>query len=196
MNRFIILARPPAKGKVKKRIARTAGDRAALEVYTILLKRALELLEGLPAIYSPTIAWSDFSYDNPKVNCAVTYQPSGNFTESVRYLMNESLREGMDKVILAGVDCPSLTVEDINHAFDQLDDNVAVLGPSSTNRPYLIGATRPLTSIFPEIEGEIHLQLNDMVESLQKAKLPFSLLDDKLTICQWTDWQKWQSSFL
>jgi len=46
-NLVLIFTRNPELGKVKTRLAKTIGDKKALEIYTILLKKTKETTKNL-----------------------------------------------------------------------------------------------------------------------------------------------------
>ena len=192
---LIVFAKPPVSGKVKTRLARQVGDTKAVEIYRQLLDRTFLLLESLQEIMQCTIAWTDLGDDishNEKFQHWL--QPTGNLGEKMAWAVHKSLNSGSGKVVIIGVDCPTLTVDNITNAFEALDHTQVVLGPAEDGGYYLVGSTQDFPALFPDIKWGTNEVLQQTIESLKNSGISFHLLEKKYDIDTISDWERWQKS--
>ena len=74
-------------------------------------------------------------------------QHTGNLGERMASAFDELFKEGYQQILIIGSDCIELYEKLISNAFKALNDNDAVIGPSSDGGYYLLG----MTTYFPEL---------------------------------------------
>lgn len=159
--RLLVFARLPELGKVKTRIAAELGDARALEAYTKMLR---EVLTGIgtstpdleiEVMWPPTPSANGEALRNAFAPHATAMQTGPGLGDRMSMAMSERFFfHRTEKIVIIGVDDPSITRELIEHAFALLESCEYVLGPASDGGYYLIGA-RALSydpSIFQDIE--------------------------------------------
>lgn len=164
-NALIIFAKNPVYGKVKTRLAATIGEEAALNVYKHLLERCRLITEKLSAdkfvFYSdhvpPDDIW-DAAYIRSK-------QEGHNLGERMQNAFQEVFDEGYKKVVIIGTDCPSLTEEIIEEAFNKLEQLDVVIGPAKDGGYYLLG----MISIQPELFKRITWSTEEVLQQTLNA---------------------------
>ncbi len=91
------------------------------------------------------------------------------------------------KVVLIGSDCPLLGSSQIEDAFDCLDRQPVVIGPSTDGGYYLIGMRDKVAEIFDDIEWSTDSVLSQTIQRLTKAQIGFELLPELTDIDEWSD---------
>lgn len=146
---LIIFIKNPIKGKVKTRIARTVGDDKALEIYLQLSKITRDnalLLRGVTVylfydeFINPIDEWSDKYFEKH-------IQKGKDLGERMLNALDFVLKNHTSACII-GSDCPTLSVEIMQQAFDKLSVFDTILGPSTDGGYYLLGMKNK------EIEGK------------------------------------------
>ncbi|SDS35404.1 hypothetical protein SAMN05216503_2789 [Polaribacter sp. KT25b] len=139
-NLLLIFTRNPELGKAKTRLAKTVGDKIALEIYKFLLLKtrdiSLKVNADKAVYYSVKIRENDI-WD------ASIYQKQQQFGEDLGIRMLNAFKNGFDsgyeKVMIIGSDLYDLTTEIIDDAFYQLNNNDVVIGPAEDGGYYLLG---------------------------------------------------------
>ena len=145
---LIIFIRNPVAGKVKTRLAKTLGDDKALLIYNHLLAHTHQVTRHLDCdkflYYSDWVEQED-DWENERYKKKL--QQPGNLGERMSAAFHELFEEGYQQVLIIGSDCIELYEKLISNAFEALNDNDAVIGPSSDGGYYLLG----MTTYFPEL---------------------------------------------
>ena len=161
-----IFCKTPDKGFVKTRLAEDIGDQKALEVYLKLLKitdektktfsasRHLYLTssvdENLDEMLASLQRHNVFNIDETHV-----WLQYGEDLGQRMHLAFNHLLENHQSVVLIGCDLPDLNSELIDRAFQMLQSNDLVLGPSCDGGYYLIGIKKNHPELFQQISWSL-----------------------------------------
>ncbi|MGB3617853.1 MAG: TIGR04282 family arsenosugar biosynthesis glycosyltransferase [Catalinimonas sp.] len=145
---LLIFVRHPVRGQVKTRLARAVGPDRALAVYERLLDHTLRVTRPLPAVkrvhYAAEIPtadrWAAANYERRP-------QPTGDLGDRMRTAFEVAFREGHERVVIVGSDCPGLTTGVLESAFEALGTHDVVLGPAEDGGYYLLG----MKHLHPEL---------------------------------------------
>lgn len=148
-NLLLIFTRNPELGKAKTRLAKTVGDETALEIYKFLLQKTRDLsskvMSDKAVYYSVKIRENDI-WDSS------IYQKHQQFGEDLGIRMLNAFKNGFEsgyqKVLIIGSDLYDLSSENIEKAFDELDDNDVVIGPAEDGGYYLLGMNTLQQKVF------------------------------------------------
>lgn len=147
-DHLIIFIKNPEKGKVKTRLAVNLGDDKALEVYQKLLRITREQTEPIPCIkhlcYSERVEdddWKETSFNKH-------VQGKGDLGEKMLGAFQGVFERGAERMVIIGSDCPQITTEIIETAFEKLDKYDVVIGPATDGGYYLLGMKCPLPMLF------------------------------------------------
>jgi rSAM/selenodomain-associated transferase 1 len=172
-KRILIMARPAELGKVKSRLAATLGAEKTLTVYKHLLHHTISITEK--SGHSFIIWWSDL----PNDYLSIPYQlQTGE-------LLGERMQQAFEfefnlnqseKVVMVGTDCPDLSTTILQQAFDALEENKIVLGPSEDGGYYLIGMNGFHPELLQDIEWSTDRVLEQTIEKCKKYEKTFALL--------------------
>ena len=189
-NTLLIFIRNPQLGKVKTRLARTLGDVETLRIYHILLEKTRSAALGCQAerwlIYSDFVESNDVwhpDFFQKKV------QHSGDLGERMEAAFQMAFEARSDKVVIIGSDCPELTGEILQQAFDGLDSFDFVLGPVPDGGYYLLGMKALESSVFHNIEWSTETVLEKTLKRIAAAGKSFMLLPMLSDVDTEEDWR-------
>ena len=155
MNQIGIFAKYWEPGRVKTRLANDIGMDSAAELYREMLFN-LTARFGSLQIRRALYVWPPERQQAFEaafgVHWRVTRQSDGNLGEKMRSYFSDAFEAGVEKAILIGSDCPTLTTDEIQSAFDRLEKYDVVLGPTEDGGYYLIGARRHMPNPFGGVE--------------------------------------------
>ena len=175
---LIIFIKNPIIGKVKTRLAKTLGDEKALAIYQQLLLHTLLITKNIDCdkfvYYSDHIDRYDI-WDEAGFNKKL--QSGGNLGVRMSGAFMELFNAGYDQLIIIGSDCLELSELDILHAFEELDDQDVVIGPSSDGGYYLLGMKAFLPTLFINKDWSTSTVLKDTLYDLNELNKTFSKLN-------------------
>lgn len=138
-------------GQVKTRLAASVGEERAAAYYREFLATTLRRFESIAD--SRTVA---FTPANRRDEFAALAGPAwelmpqgcGNLGERMRTFLEATLNRVARRVVILGADSPTLPVEYVDEAIDQLVTHSVVLGPSEDGGYYLLGVSNDVPPIF------------------------------------------------
>ena len=171
-NLLLVFTRNPALGKVKTRLAKTVGDKTALEIYTFLLERTRDIAAKVSAdkavYYSVKVRENDI-WD------ASIFQKHQQVGEDLGIRMLHAFKNGFkagyEKVMIIGSDLYDLTAETIENAFIALENNEVVIGPAEDGGYYLLGMNSLEEKIFKNKDWGTETVRKDTLEDLKDKKV-------------------------
>jgi uncharacterized protein len=138
-----VMVRHPEPGKVNTRLAEAHGDAFAAEIYGCFVGDLLAALApgnyGLSLYFTPADREPDIRrrFGN---GLSLTPQRGEGLGERMANVFYDCFARGAATAVLIGSDCPDLTAEVIEQAFQALENGYdAVLGPAFDGGYYLIG---------------------------------------------------------
>ncbi len=169
---LIIFTRNPELGKCKTRLAKTIGDKNALEVYKFLLNHTASISKEVKAdryvFYSENIKNEDL-WDSGLFRKKL--QKGDDLGERMANAFAELLEIGYEKVVIIGSDLLDLDADLVNTAFAQLDFNDSVIGPALDGGYYLLGLKNLYHNLFKNKAWGTSSVLKDTLNDLQSSKI-------------------------
>ena len=178
------MARWPAPGRCKRRLAqelgaaRAAQIQARLTVHTLAAARdarqgyGLELVlavEGLGGLAASR--WGQALGADRTV-----LQGRGALGLRMQRQFQRAAREGASKVVLIGSDLPELEASDLSAAFTSLGHRQGVLGPALDGGYWLIGLRRPVPELLAGIAWGSEQVLEQTLAAMARRGLEPELL--------------------
>ena len=167
---LIIFTRNPELGKCKTRLAKTIGDKNALEVYKYLLNHTASISKDIKAdryvFYSENIKKEDLwesSIFRKKL------QKGDNLGQKMLNAFAELLGMGYEKIVIIGSDLLDLDADLVNNAFVQLDFNDVVIGPATDGGYYLLGLKNMYVKLFENKDWGTDSVLEATLSNLQNS---------------------------
>jgi rSAM/selenodomain-associated transferase 1 len=142
-NTLVIMAKAPALGRVKTRLARDVGYVEATRFYRVALARLIRRLGTDPRWQTVVAVGPDpeATPDAPWLQeaDAVVPQGTGDLGDRMQRVFDEAPG---GPVVIIGSDIPGITADHIAAAFKTLGSHDAVVGPSVDGGYWLIGQKR------------------------------------------------------
>ena len=151
-----MLSKAPDPGQVKTRLIPLLGESGAAGLYEGLLRSTLEMavnsdLCPVDLWCSPTMAHPFFQQCRQQYGVELNQQTEGDIGCRMSHAL-ESASRSSRLLVLIGADCPALSTDDLEEAFDLLDRGTeVVLGPAEDGGYYLVG----MSGLYPFVFGEV-----------------------------------------
>ncbi len=191
MNTLIIFIKNPIRGKVKTRIAQTAGDDRALQIYHSLLQHTRAV--AMPVEAKRLLFYSDFIDTNddwPQPDFDKRLQQGTNLGERMQNAFAQAL-SAAERAIIIGSDCALLTSALVTTAFQQLNDHDFVLGPATDGGYYLLGMKELTPALFQDIAWSTDTVLPATLQRIENLRKSCFLLPALPDIDHESDWQQY-----
>jgi uncharacterized protein len=182
-NCLVVFTRFPEPGKSKTRLIPTLGPEGAADLqrqmceYTLSwVRRWKERFAGSLKIHFTGSSEESFQkWLGPDLS--FRSQSKGDLGDRMAGAFRQGFREGMEKVVIVGTDCPGLTEDLAQKAFARLDQSEVALGPARDGGYYLIGLRRPAGQLFRGIPWGTGGVLAKTREIARNLDLRVSLLE-------------------
>tara|TARA_B100000497_G_C7582735_1_gene350749 strand:+ start:324 stop:929 length:606 start_codon:yes stop_codon:yes gene_type:complete len=186
---LITFIRVPELGMVKTRLAVDLGDQRALEIYCSLLNHTQKISLELPCRRYLYYATKPIEDNWPTEHFCKKSQQGDDLGKRISNAFKE-VCEVHNKVIIIGSDCPQLSSSLIQEAFDGLEENDVILGPTFDGGYYLLGMKSYYPFLFTDIEWSTNSVYSETVNKLEKHNLSFQKLEKLSDVDYAEDWEK------
>lgn len=192
MNTLLIFIKNPALGKVKTRIAETAGPERALQIYQALLRHTRALALSVAA--ERLLFYSDF-VDNQDEWSAADFQKmtqqGDDLGERMRRAFEQAFALGATNAVVIGSDCASLDTSIISSAFDKLQEFPFIVGPATDGGYYMLGMNHYMPEVFNNIEWSTEQVFPTTLERIETLQKKYFLMPELPDIDYESDWEKY-----
>ncbi len=208
-RQLVVLARWPAPGRCKRRLAASCGSASqaaamqrrlswhTLRTSAAAAKRCDAALVLAATGLGPRALqrWGQqLHHDAPPLDLQL--QGGGNLGCRMQRQLRRGFARGSQQVVLIGSDLPDLQSSDLMQAFAQLEQQPLVLGPASDGGYWLIGLTRngfercgpALMSGIPWSSNQV---LTTTVQRADALALPVALLREQNDLDQQSALEPW-----
>lgn len=180
-------------GKVKTRLAATLGNQIACQVYfeflSHLQNRLGDVANRRTVVFAPAGNRQEFS-GLCGGRWELEVQSEGDLGDKLSHYFFQSLetqgsRESGEitrKFVVIGSDCPRLDRSLIEKAFEALDRQPVVVGPSTDGGYYLIGMRKFFPEVFQRISWSSPKVFAETISRLQELDVGFELLPEMTDI--------------
>jgi len=173
---LLIFVKNPLPGKVKTRLARHIGNEGAVKAYHKLLNitknAALNANCESRAYYGDFVNREDL-WSEPQFEKKL--QKGNNLGQRMNNAFKTAFNDGYHKVVIIGSDCPEITGEIINRAFELMDSSEVVVGPAADGGYYLLGM-RKYHNLFEKKQWSTSSVLQDTVNDLEQKEISYQML--------------------
>ena len=194
-NLLQVFAKAPISGEVKTRLAADIGDAKACDVYKQLLSNTLQ--NGVSEDWHTEI-WCTPDDGHPffkelseqyKVSRRIQYD--GNLGQRMLYALQHG-QLNAQKVVLVGSDCPVLSLETIQAAFNALDTCDVVFSPAEDGGYVLVGCNTTCEGMFEGVEWGVSKTLQQNIFAIEYCGLSCQLLPMLWDVDTLVDLKRWQ----
>ena len=152
---LLVFAKLPEPGRVKTRLARTMGDRAAARIYSTIARSVVRSVRGGPyevvVCYDPPDRGAEVERWLDMEGIHLWPQGSGDLGARMAGAFERAFEQARE-VCIIGTDAPDVDRSLVTTAFAQLDGAPMVLGPAEDGGYYLLALSRPQSELFRGIE--------------------------------------------
>ncbi|REG92724.1 TIGR04282 family arsenosugar biosynthesis glycosyltransferase [Algoriphagus antarcticus] len=190
---ILIFQKNAELGKVKTRLAATIGDQAAFEAYQLLVKFTHKVVSKSPV--QKILFFSDhLEEDLSKYPSEYRFelQSGQDLGEKMSNAFQQLFEEKFDRLIIVGTDCAEITAELISEAFDELDENDAVIGPAHDGGYYLLGMRKFIPGLFKGIPWSTDKVSSLTKEYLTQNEICFALLPTLSDVDYEQEWNRFK----
>ncbi len=178
---------------------RRAWRRGAAELHRRMTERAVGTARELRALTGIAVEIRFVGGDDSKMrqwlgnDMAYAAQTGMDLGERMDNAFKAGFDQGCDRIVLVGSDCPGLTVDILEEAFQALDHHPVVLGPASDGGYYLIGLKQRLSIVFQDISWGTEKVLEETRKALSTLEVSCALLERLSDVDTPEDLHIWES---
>lgn len=174
-NRVVItFVKNAVLGTVKTRLADTIGDENALTIYKKLLQITEDAIRHTKSDHR--IYFSSEIDNNLWKGLDKFTQRGADLGERIQNAFQECFDAGYEQVVIVGSDLPDLDSAIIEEAFENLDSNDVVIGPSLDGGYYLLGQSKMHSFIFEDMAWSQENLFDQTIDKLISSENKYSLL--------------------
>ncbi len=145
----MIFAKNPVKGRVKTRLAKEIGDKAALDIYEFLLNHTFKVTKNLQV--DKVVFYAEGLPQESVFDSKIFHteeQQGQDLGEKMENAFKDAFAKNYQRVIIIGTDLPEITQQDLEDAFLHLKERDAVIGPAKDGGYYLLGMKSLNSKVF------------------------------------------------
>lgn len=196
---LLVLARVPALGRVKSRLAAGIGAAAALAVYQELLTitRRAVVTSGVPTtVWLADEAGPELAEAATREwpGMALRSQPAGELGQRMAAAFAAAFAAGAGQVVIIGTDCPGLRAAHLTEAFALLTSHDVVLGPATDGGYYLLGLRQPQPELFEHKAWSTASVLADTLADARRLGRQVALLPELRDVDTADDLAAWRAA--
>jgi len=177
---LIIFAKEPKKGQVKTRLKKALSEGQCLELYKAFLKDIYMMANKVDAdlrILAFEANHRKPEYLRKTFRGFSFYQQWGkDLGERMYHAFNFAKRKKATKTIIIGSDTPTLPPQYIRVAFNCLDQDDMVLGPSRDGGYYLIGLKKNHKDLYENVRWSSTKVLRETIRNAKRLRKKLFLL--------------------
>lgn len=186
-----IFAKYPSPGGVKSRLAEKSSPQWAADIARVFLCDLLGRFQDLEArrlvLFSPEERARSFQTLVGEHYQLVPQGP-GDLGHRLAKFLQAEFSTGVNRIVLLGMDSPTLPRLFVEQAFDLLESADVVLGPATDGGYYLIGCNAYYPRLFQQIDWGGERVLFATVERIRETNLNLALLPPWYDVDTLEDW--------
>lgn len=180
-ERLVVFAKAPRLGRVKTRLCPPLNAESALELHCALVEQTLARLQK---VSRPGIAhWLFISealeetttFEVP-ASWTIRIQRGNSLGERLENAFRLAFEDGVKRMVVLGSDSPTVPLQCIDEALDELARYDVVIGPALDGGYYLLGSSRFVPELFRDISWGGVRVLQETEEALIRTGRSFTHL--------------------
>lgn len=165
---LIIFAKNPVKGRVKTRLAKEIGDKAALDIYEFLLNHTCKVTKNLQIdkviYYAENLPQKDIF--DPEI-FSKQLQFGKDLGEKMENAFKDAFAKNYKRIIIIGTDLLDISQQELEDAFFYLKEKEVVIGPARDGGYYLLGMKSLNSKVFKNKAWSTASVLNSTLEDFK-----------------------------
>jgi uncharacterized protein len=198
-NHVIVFTRYPEPGKTKTRLTPELGAEGAAELQRKMAEHAIirvrELSKIRPISIEVRYQGGNLSLMRQWLGSEILYreQEGADLGEKMLTAFVEAFRNGAERILLIGTDCPGISAPILEKAFEELDQSDLALGPAADGGYYLIGLKKVYPELFVNVPWGTETVLERTLEIARLRGLSAGLVDRLHDVDRPEDLHIWRS---
>ena len=149
IDRLIVFGRYPVPGRTKTRLIQALGPAGAADLQRQLTENIVETAEAFASGRGVNVEVCFEGGSEQKMRCwlgpdlSLSRQAPGDLGTRMYAAFLAAFQRGCRRAVLIGTDISELRADHLKQAFDALNENDIVIGPSRDGGYWLIGLNRP-----------------------------------------------------
>jgi rSAM/selenodomain-associated transferase 1 len=182
-ERLVVFARAPQLGKVKTRLCPPLSTEQALDLHKALVEETLDRFQDFSRPDLELWVYLSEALQDPKAleipsGWVQQVQQGADLGVRLGNAFQHGFENGVDRFVVLGSDSPTVPLECVDEAFDELSRYDVVLGPCLDGGYYLLGCSRFVPEIFQGISWGKVTVLRETTEALVHSQRSFTYLID------------------
>jgi len=179
-KQLILFVKSPTLGLCKTRLIPLLGEQGATDFYKHLLSHCVHIASQLNDIDVALYVYPDTQHEfiqqlKNTYDMPLYTQQGDDLGERMHHAMHHSLTQ-YSQCVLIGSDCPAITTDYIQQAFNALNSHSICLGPATDGGYVLIGATEIYSELFAHTEWSTSTVLQQCLTNIDKLNVSHHLL--------------------
>lgn len=195
---LLVFVKYPVPGEVKTRLIPELTPVQAAAFYKALVEDTLEVHKDIPGCETIVCFTPESARDGVRAwlgaDIPLQSQQGDDLGSRQFDAIKRALEAGYRKAVIIGSDCPGVTPGDVENAFESLNGNRLVIGPSEDGGYYMIGASEALECVFEGISWGSGGVFKETIERAQEAGISVEILDVKYDIDTFRDLERYYRS--
>ncbi len=188
---IIVFVKNPEPGKVKTRLAKDIGNAPAVDVYRQLLQHTHTVL--LPIAADKFIFYADEinRRDLWEIHSFYKQLQHGNdLGERMQHAFAFLFELGYEQVLIIGSDCPQISPDHLNNAFELLETHDICIGPVDDGGYYLLGLRAVHPAFFSNKAWSTDTVYSSTIHDAAEAGLTVAVTEQLRDVDTLTDWEE------
>ncbi|MCP4452563.1 MAG: DUF2064 domain-containing protein, partial [Planctomycetes bacterium] len=182
-NKLIIFTRYPEPGRTKTRLISALGAQGASDLHREMTEWTVRTARQArePGLMDIEICYTGGDEKGMRdwlgANLGYSQQVGHDLGERMARAFRFGFNEGYERIVLVGTDCPELTVEIIERAFQAVEQYDVVIGPVHDGGYYLVGMTHLFPQLFTGIPWGTETVLQMTLDTIKSTGVSWTLLE-------------------
>lgn len=178
---IIVFAKEPELGRVKTRLEPIIGKEKCQELYKLFIEEIICKVNEID-VDLRVLAYEAYQI-RPRYlkNMAQGYHFFKQIGQDLGQKMSNTVehikRINIRKIVIIGTDSPNLPIKFIENAFDALNDNDVVFGPTDDGGYYLLGIKQYHNQLFEGIEWSTDKVLQQSIDKCMELNFKWHCLE-------------------
>ena len=197
---LVIFTRYPIPGRAKTRLIPILGAEGAVDLQRELTAHTLHTARAWAAQHHAGIEVRFEGAGARRLrqwlggHARYRVQGPGDLGARMSRAFAEAFAEGVQRVVILGADCPSVTPGTVGEAFDALGQAEVVLGPATDGGYYLVGLKQPCAALFEGIAWGTDRVLEQTLAVVHRLSLRHRLLSERPDVDRAEDLAIWETA--
>lgn len=197
-ERLIIFTRYPEAGLTKTRLIPTLGAKGAATLHRQMTEYTLSKVREFQNNHHISVevcfTGGNLSLMQHWLGSDMIYQPQGEGDLGSRIVRSLAVafQDSIERVVVIGTDCPSLSTQLLQKAFYQLHSHNLVIGPAIDGGYYLIGLNCLIPELFTGINWGTEEVFQTTINIAKKLELSIAYLPQLADIDRPEDLPVWE----